>query len=43
MISRSNKQLQQKLEYTLQKPDCHIWRISKMQSGLEDTRKEDMQ
>ena len=32
MISGSNKQLQQELEYTLQKPDCHSWSISKMQS-----------
>ena len=32
MISASNKQLQQQLEYTLLKPDCHSWWISKMQS-----------
>ena len=32
MISRSNEQLQQWLEYTLLKPDCHRWSISKMQS-----------
>ena len=25
MISGSNKQLQQQLEYTLLKPDCHSW------------------
>ena len=25
MISGSNEQLQQELEYTLQKPDCHSW------------------
>ena len=37
MISRSNEQLQQELEYTLLKPDCHGWWISKMQSGHEDT------
>ena len=37
MISSSNKQLQQELEYTLLKPDCHSWWISKMQSGREDT------
>ena len=37
MISRSNKQLQQQLEYTLLKPDCHSWWILKMQSGREDT------
>ena len=32
MISGSNEQLQQELEYTLLKPDCHSWWISKMQS-----------
>ena len=32
MISDSNEQLQQELEYTLLKPDCHSWWISKMQS-----------
>ena len=37
MISGSNEQLQQKLEYTLLNPDCHSWWISKMQSGREDT------
>ena len=36
MISSSNEQLQQQLEYTLLKPDCHSWGISKMQSGRED-------
>ena len=40
MISDSNEQLQQELEYTLLKPDCHSWWISKMQSGSEDTLKE---
>ena len=40
MISASNKQLQQKLEYTLLKPDCHSSWISKMQSGREDTFEE---
>ena len=40
MISGSNKQLQQELEYTLLKPDCHSWWISKMQSGRQDTLKE---
>ena len=34
----SNKQLQQQLEYTLLKPDCHSWWISKMQSGREEER-----
>ena len=37
MISGSNEQLQQQLEYTLLKPDCHSWWISKMQSGCKDT------
>ena len=32
MISGSNEQLQQQLEYTLLKPDRHSWWISKMQS-----------
>ena len=32
MISASNEQLQQQLEYTLLKPDYHSWWISKMQS-----------
>ena len=40
MISGSNEQLQQQLEYTLLKPDCHSWWISKMQSGHEDTIEE---
>ena len=40
MISASNQQLQQQLEYTLLKPDCHSWWISKMQSGHEDTLEE---
>ena len=40
MISGLNEQLQQQLEYTLLKPDCHSWWISKMQSGCEDTLKE---
>ena len=39
-ISGSNEQLEQKLEYTLLKPDCHSWRISKIQSGREDTLEE---
>ena len=37
MISDLNEQLQKQLEYTLLKPDCHRWWISKMQS---DTLKE---
>ena len=36
MISGPNEQLQQELEYTLLKPDCHSWWISKMQSGHEE-------
>ena len=40
MISGSNQQLLQQLEYTLLKPDCHSWWISKMQSGYEDTLEE---
>ena len=40
MISGSNEQPQQQLEYTLLKPDCHSWSISKMQSGCEDTLEE---
>ena len=40
MISASNEQLQQQLEYTLLKPDCHSWWVSKMQSGREDTLEE---
>ena len=40
MISASNEQLQQQLEYTLLNPDCHSWWISKMQSGHEDTLEE---
>ena len=35
MISGSNELLQQELEYTLLKPDCHSWWISKVQSGRE--------
>ena len=40
MISGSKEQLQQKVEYTLLKPDCHSWWISKMQSGRQDTLEE---
>ena len=40
MISGSNQQLQQQLEYTLLKPDCHSWWISKMQFACEDTLEE---
>ena len=40
MISGSNEQQQQELEYTLLKPECQSWWISKMQSGHEDTLEE---
>ena len=40
MISGSNEQLQQQLEYTQLKPDCHSWWISKLYSGREDTLEE---
>ena len=40
MISGSNEHQQQQLEYTLLKPDCHSWWISKMQSRREDTSEE---
>ena len=40
MISASNEQLQQQLEYTLLKPDYHSGWISKMQSGRQDTLEE---
>ena len=42
MISASNEQLQQQLEYTLLKPDRLSWWISKIQSGREDTLEEKM-
>ena len=38
MISGSNEQLQQQWEYTLLKPDCHSWWISKIQSGRQEER-----
>ena len=40
MISDFNEQLQQQLEYTLLKPDCHSWWISNMQSERKDTLEE---
>ena len=40
MISGSHKQRQKELEYTLLKPECRSWWISKMQSGSEDTLEE---
>ncbi len=40
MIPASNEHLQQQLEYTLLKTDCHSWWISKMQSDtLEELGK----
>ena len=39
-ISGLNEQLQQELEYTLLNPDCHSWWFLEMQSGREDTSKE---
>ena len=38
MISGSNQQLQQQLEYTLLKLDCHSWWISKVQSDTLEER-----
>ena len=38
MISGLNGQLQQQLEYTLLKSDCHSWWISKMQSDTLEER-----
>ena len=38
MISGSNQQLQQELEYILLKPDCHSWWISKMESDTLEER-----
>ena len=38
MISASNEKLQQELKYTILKPDCHSWWISKMQSDTLEER-----
>ena len=38
MISASKEHLQQELEYTLLKPDCHSWWILKMQSDTLEER-----
>ena len=38
MISASNEQLQQELECTLLKSDCHCWWISKIQSDTLEER-----
>ena len=40
MISAAKEQLQQQLEYTLLKLDCHRCLISKIQSGCQDTLEE---
>ena len=40
IISGSNELLQQELDFTLLKPDCHCGWILKMQSGREDTLEE---
>ena len=40
MISGSKEQLQQELEHTPLKSDCHSWWISKIQCGREDTLEE---
>ena len=40
MISGSNEQLQQQMEYTLPKPDFYSWWISKILLGREDTLEE---
>ena len=40
LISGSDQQLQKKLKYTLLKPDCHRWWISKIQSGREEALEE---
>ena len=38
MILDSNEQQQQELEYSLLKPDCHSWSISKIQSDTLEER-----
>ena len=38
MISGSNEQLLQEIEYTLLKPDCHSWWISKIQTDILEER-----
>ena len=40
MISGWKELLYQRLEYTLLKPDCHSWLISRTQSRREDTLQE---
>ena len=38
MVSGSNEQLQQQMKYTLLKPVCHSWWISKIQSDTLEER-----
>ena len=38
LISGSNEQLQQELQYIILNPDCYSWWILKMQSGREEER-----
>ena len=38
MISASNEQRQKQLEYTLLRPDCHSWGISKIQYDSSEER-----
>ena len=38
MISGSNEQLQRQLEYTILKPDCHSWWITKIQFDILEER-----
>ena len=38
MLSGLKEQQQQELEYTILKPDCHSWWISKMQSDTLEER-----
>ena len=40
LISGKNEKLNQELQYTQLKPDCHSWWISKMQSRREDNLEE---
>ena len=40
MNSGLNEQLQQQMEYTLLKPDCHSWWFSKIQPGREGNLEE---
>ena len=40
MILGAKEHQEKELEYTLLKPDCHSWLISKMQSERQDTLEE---